>query len=265
MARKVSEFVRVALEGATIDNRKITRKQIEEMAANYDPDNKYGARIWLEHFRSLFPDGAFPALGDVLKVKAMEEDGKMGLYAKLSPTDQLLQMNQKRQKVYTSIEMDPSYADTGQAYLVGLAVTDSPASQGTQMLAFSQQNNKFAENKLFSEFLEAELQFQEEQPETPNFFTRVKELLSKKSASDDTRFSEIEDAVEEIAKEVVDQGKQQSSFASKNELKDLADKLEEQISEFNTLRNVLDNEEKNDKYNRSLATGADGERVKAKF
>lgn len=34
-----------------------------------------------------------------------------------------------KQKIYTSIEINPKFGDTGEAYLVGLAVTDSPATR----------------------------------------------------------------------------------------------------------------------------------------
>lgn len=260
MNRKVSEFVRVALEGATIDNRKITRQQIEEMASNYDPDNRYGARIWLEHFRSLFPDGAFPALGDVLALKVQEEkDGKVGLYAKLSPTDQLLNMNQKRQKVYTSIEMDPSFADTGEAYFVGLAVTDSPASQGTQMLAFSQQNDQFTTDKYFSEFMEADLVFVDETKEEKVSLTeRIKGMFSKAGRDNNQRFSDVDQAVTEIASEVVALGKRVENTVTTKELEDLQ-------QEFQAFREKIENEEKSDNYNRQKATGVDGSRKKAIF
>jgi hypothetical protein len=46
-------------------------------------------------------------------------------------------MNKAGQKLYTSIEISPNFAGTNKAYLVGLAVTDSPASLGTEMLAFA--------------------------------------------------------------------------------------------------------------------------------
>jgi hypothetical protein len=35
------------------------------------------------------------------------------------------------------MEVNTSFADTGKAYLVGLAATDDPASLGTEMLQFS--------------------------------------------------------------------------------------------------------------------------------
>lgn len=41
-------------------------------------------------------------------------------------------MNKAAQKVYTSMEIQPNFANTGKCYLVGLAVTDDPASLGTE-------------------------------------------------------------------------------------------------------------------------------------
>ncbi|HFL6942989.1 TPA: GPO family capsid scaffolding protein, partial [Stenotrophomonas maltophilia] len=69
--KKRSEFFRVAVEGATTDGRVIERQQIADIAETYDPE-VYGARIWLEHFRSTLPDSPFRAYGDVLAVKAEE-------------------------------------------------------------------------------------------------------------------------------------------------------------------------------------------------
>ena len=93
MAKLISKFIRICREGATTDGRTITRQQIDEMASNYNPET-YGARIWLEHFRSLLPDGIFPALGDVIRLKAEDDaDGRRVLLAQLSPTTELLEMN----------------------------------------------------------------------------------------------------------------------------------------------------------------------------
>jgi hypothetical protein len=47
---------------------------------------------------------------------------------------QLVAINKKGQKLFTSCEIAPNFAGTNRAYLVGLAVTDSPASLGTEML-----------------------------------------------------------------------------------------------------------------------------------
>lgn len=135
-----SKLFRVATEGATTDGRAIQRSWIEQMAKNFNPA-KYGARVWIEHMRGLLPDSAFAAQGDVLAVKAETvEDGKLALFAQIKPLESLVAMNKAGQKLYTSIEVDPNFADTGEAYLVGLAVTDTPASLGTELLTFAQQN-----------------------------------------------------------------------------------------------------------------------------
>lgn len=36
------------------------------------------------------------------------------------------------QKVYTSMEIRPNFSNSGKCYLIGLAVTDDPASLGTE-------------------------------------------------------------------------------------------------------------------------------------
>ncbi|WP_217987315.1 GPO family capsid scaffolding protein [Vreelandella alkaliphila] len=166
------KFFRVATEGATTDGREIQREWIEQMAANYDP-KKYGARVWMEHIRGMTADSVFNALGDVLSVEAREvEDGKLALFAEIDPTDELKAINKKRQKVYSSIEVNPTFGDTGEAYLEGLAVTDSPASLGTEMIKFSREagsasplaSRKQHAKNVFTEAVEIELDFSEEKP-----------------------------------------------------------------------------------------------------
>ena len=130
------KFFRVAQEGQTTDGRVIERKWLHQIAETYDP-KKYGARINIEHLRGLLPDSPFKAYGDVLAVKVEDNaDGKAELFAQLDPTPELVAFNKARQKVYTSIEIDPDFAGTGKCGLVGLAVTDSPASLGTDYLVF---------------------------------------------------------------------------------------------------------------------------------
>lgn len=132
-----SKWFRVATEGATTDGREITRVEIEQMAKTYSRD-KYGARIWLEHYRGMVPGGPFDALGDVLAIEARDvEDGKKALFAQIEPLPALIEMNKKGQKLYSSIEIHPSFPTTGGAYLFGLGVTDSPASLGTEVLQFA--------------------------------------------------------------------------------------------------------------------------------
>jgi len=130
---KVSEWKVIATEGPTVDGRKITREWIEQMAANYD-QSEYTALIWPEHRRFY---GYGENWGKVTELKTEERDGKMRLYAKLQPNDFLLEANRRKQKLFTSIEPNPDYKGEGRCYLMGLAVTDSPASTGTSELHFS--------------------------------------------------------------------------------------------------------------------------------
>lgn len=208
MSTKSKWFV-VATEGATTDGRNIHRAWIEQMAKNYNAKQTYGARVNLEHihFRLYWKDEPHSqAYGDVLNLKAEErKDGKLQLLAEIAPTAELLELNKKGQKVYTSIEVDPNFADTGEAYLVGLAVTDNPASLGTEMLKFAAGANqnpltarKIKADNLFSEAVETVLEFVEvEEPKAePSLFAKVKELLTGKSKKDEERFADQAQAVE---------------------------------------------------------------------
>lgn len=208
MTKKSKWFV-VATEGATTDGRNIHRTWIEQMAKNYNPKETYGARVNLEHihFRLYWKDEPHSqAYGDVLALKTAErDDGKLQLLAEIAPTAELIELNKNGQKVYTSIEVDPNFADTGEAYLVGLAVTDNPASLGTEMLKFAAgaSENPFTPRKqkadnLFTEAVETVFEFVEvEEPKTePSLFNKVRALLTGKNQKDDARFADQAEAVE---------------------------------------------------------------------
>lgn len=127
----VSDWKRVATSGKTADGRDIDPQDLRDMANAYNPD-VYTAMIWFEHIRYM---GNF---GSVTEVKTEDQsDGRVALFAKLAPNDRLLQLNKEAQKLFPSIEIQPNFADTGKAYLRGLAVTDEPASLGTAQLHFS--------------------------------------------------------------------------------------------------------------------------------
>lgn len=209
MSHLISKFITIASSGKTVDGREISVEQINQMADNYDP-KKYGARIWIEHMRSLFADGAFPALGDVTELKA--EDGPEGtrvLKAKLRPNDKLLSINKDNQKIYTSIEMTPNFTGTGQVYLTGLAITDTPASTGTEVLAFARKNASSFSDAVASELsnviskpLETDNPFAPTQDAGPSVFAKVKALLSGQSKKADANYSDISDSVLAIAEAV---------------------------------------------------------------
>lgn len=207
-----SKWFVVATEGATTDGRAIHRSWIEQMAKNYDLKT-YGARINLEHIKLWFYRENEPhakCYGDVLGLKAEENaEGKLQLFALIDPTEELIALNKNRQKIYTSIEVDPNFADSGEAYLVGLAVTDSPASLGTEMLQFAANasQNPFAARKqkaenLFSACIETQLEFEIEESPKPSLFSQIKAMFSKAERNQEQRFNDVDNAVLLLSEEV---------------------------------------------------------------
>ena len=233
MAKQSKWFV-VATEGATTDGRTINRTWIEQMAANYDP-KKYGARVNLEHIKWRYmwnDDPHSKCYGDVVGLKTEENaEGKLQLLAQIDPTDDLIKLNKDRQKIYTSIECDPNFADTGEAYLVGLAVTDNPASLGTEMLAFSAgastnplNNRKEKAENLFTAAIETELEFEEVKEKGLSVFAKIRALFADKEKTDDERFTDHQKSIELLAEQTqktlekltalsADLEKQQAEFA----------------------------------------------------
>lgn len=139
-----SKFFRIAVEGATVDGRVIQREWLEQCAASYSPAT-YTARINCEHIAGYSPDKPFNAYGTVLSLRTEdvtlsingEDKTLLALYAEIDANDQLLAINRAGQKLFTSCEIHPDFAGEGKAYLVGLAVTDQPASLGTEPLKFA--------------------------------------------------------------------------------------------------------------------------------
>ena len=209
---KTSKWFVVATEGATTDGRTINRTWIKQMAANYDP-KKYGARVNLEHIKWRYmwnDDPHSKCYGDVIGLKTEENaEGKLQLLAQIDPTDDLIKLNKDRQKIYTSIECDPNFADTGEAYLVGLAVTDNPASLGTEMLVFSAgasanplNNRKEKAENLFTAAIETELEFEEVKEKGLSVFAKIRALFADKEKTDDERFADQTQAIELLAEQI---------------------------------------------------------------
>jgi hypothetical protein len=265
-----SKWTRIAVEGATTDGRQIERSWIEDMASQYSP-NTYGARINCEHIKWAWPDGEFGAYGDVLALKAEEVEingtQKLALFAQLEPNEALLALNKKRQKVYTSVEIQPKFADTNKAYLVGLAVTDTPASLGTEALSFSAQHGTLTSRKihadnLFSAAEEVVMEF-DEISEQPAAFTGLKDKITAlftrlkgKDDADQAQFSELGELISQLTDAVgttVDANTQ-----AKTDLKNLSDKhaaLETKVTELTA---ALNRTADHSQQQRPLTTGGDG-------
>lgn len=157
MTYKKTDWRVIGVSGETADGRTISAKELQEMADQYDPEI-YGARINLEHMNFLFPDFA-GGYGDVIELKAepwAKDETKTALLAKLNITDSLQKLWDSGQKIYTSMEITPRFADTKKAYLTGLAITDTPASLGTTA-NYAAAKNK-AEEKIFTAYRQTETQ-----------------------------------------------------------------------------------------------------------
>ncbi|XWJ90631.1 GPO family capsid scaffolding protein [Phytobacter ursingii] len=278
MAKKVSKFFRIGVEGDTCDGRVISATDIQEMAAAFDP-RVYGCRINLEHLRGIYPDGAFNRYGDVIELKAekIEDDsvlnGKWALFGKIAPLDNLVEMVGKGQKVYTSMEIQPNFANTGKCYLVGLAVTDDPASLGTEYLEFCRTAktnplNRFktSPENLISVATLAAIEF-EDQPESvlAKLTDTVKGIFSRKQASDDARFSDVHEAVTTIAERVQTSHDNaetrfsalEAAFSALKE--DVTRQTGEARDQFSQLKTSLDNTENPRQPRRTLSTGGGGD------
>lgn len=260
---------RIATEGATTDGRNISAEWLTQMASNFNPA-KYGCRISLEHIKGLLPDSPFKAYGDVTALKAEKGDeGKVELFAEIDPTDELKAMNKNRQKVYTSMEVDPDFAGTGEPRLVGLAVTDTPASLGTSMLQFSAGQGKDSPlnyrkqrpENLFTAAVAVDLDFEEEEPPKPGISEFVKSLFKKQDAKANKGFeafgADIQSAFEEFAKRhdaMNAELEKRPTAAQFSQLQTDHDALQKS---FDELYNKLDKEP--DTTRRAPATGGSGE------
>lgn len=216
---------RVAVSGNTVDGREIQPQHLRDAAANYSPE-VYGARVNIEHYLSMFPGSDFGAMGDVVALSTEDITdgplaGRTALYAEIEPSDRMVQMTNKGQKVYSSIELHPQFALNGKAYVVGLAMTDTPASLGTERLKFAAQqrasvmafNNQQGEAPMFTEALKAEVieLAAQRSDEGKQWFNRVMGILGKGQKTDDQRFGQVHQAVEAVAQSQVDLGEQFST------------------------------------------------------
>lgn len=252
MAVKAKRF-RIGVEGATSDGREISRDWLVQMAASYNPEF-YTAQINLEHIKAYDPTSTFNRYGTVAALTAEEITdgplkGKMALYADILPTDALVELVKKGQKIFTSMEVSPQFADTGKAYLSGLAATDDPASLGTEMLAFSAKaehnplaNRKQHKDNLFTAAVETTIELEELPEEKPTLLSRVTAMFAKKQKSDDTRFSDVHQAVELVATEQQNFSQQTAKTLNEqaSDLQALTEKLAAQQTAFNALKAQLE-------------------------
>lgn len=249
MATKAKRF-RIAVEGATTDGRVISRDWISQMAKNYNP-TVFGARINMEHIKGYAADSTFRRFGDVTAVEAEEIadgplKGKLALFGYIDPTPELVELTKARQKIYTSIEVNPKFADTGEAYLVGLAVTDDPASLGTEYLSFSATakanplaSRKLDKDNLFTAAEETLIEFFEEADPGPSLRDRIAALFSAKKKADDVQSADVHAAVTLVAEQLT-ASEQESAEALSALEKKISDRLDALELETTTGRAELE-------------------------
>jgi len=140
-----SKLFRVFVEGETVsDGRKITAEIVDQCVETFNAET-YTPRINIEHISGYSPEPPFNGYGDVVLLSAATDDiviaGKTekrrALYAVVDANDQLVELANKDQKPFPSVELTPNYAGCGKFGVIGLAFTDTPASIATQRLKFS--------------------------------------------------------------------------------------------------------------------------------
>ncbi|MCT4627971.1 GPO family capsid scaffolding protein [Halodesulfovibrio sp.] len=169
-----TEFIKVAQSGTTMDGREIAPQDLREIAESYSPST-YEAVIWPEHERF------FGNHGTVAAVEARENGELVELYAKFKPGWRFLEKNKEGQKLYSSIEIWDNFANSGKAYLAGIAITDTPASLGTEQIRLftaqrtkhSEQAGEFYAGVELPSFFAAAAQPDEQKPEAYSLFQRL--------------------------------------------------------------------------------------------
>jgi hypothetical protein len=168
----LTDWVTLGTAGPTIDGRTISAEALEQAAASYDPDT-YTAVINADHMVW------FGNFGTVAALRTMQNSkGNTILQGRLAPNFRLLAMNQSKQRQFLSMELHPKFADTGGAYLTGLALTDSPASLGTTQLNF---NRSDADGKPASEILRTvpdQFTLPATAPDQPGVLAQIRQLLN---------------------------------------------------------------------------------------
>lgn len=210
-----SELICILQAGATIDGRVIEQKIIDEIAETYNPE-VYTARINADHYPWS------NKYGSVLSVEKKEDK----LFAVLKPNSMLLRMAEQGQLLHTSCEFYEKFADTGKAYLTGLALTDEPASLGTTQIQLSANSKDKA--CVPTSFQITPEQLSKSTEEEASMFNTFKRWLKGESELEQLSQQQEEDdmskELEELLKQSIEQGKENQQQLSQ---------LSEQVEKLN--------------------------------
>lgn len=271
-----SEPICILKAGPTIDGRDTPQKVIDDIAETYDP-KKYTARINDDHSEWSWKGGS------VLSVEQRDDE----LWAVIKPNSYLLRNIENGQLLHTSCEYLEDFANTGKAYLTGLAFTDKPASLGTTQVHLSA--NRSEEKAIHVStgqvinFTE-QLSHKDSSSAEQSLLKKLLNLLTSSPDGDKEQLSKQEESeemskeTEELLKQSIEQNKQLNSkigalvetLSAKHqgqEIKDepqtpevdpVEEKLEKLSAQVDALTNKLSNI--TDENNRDLAgQGGDDE------
>ncbi|WP_163831865.1 GPO family capsid scaffolding protein [Spartinivicinus ruber] len=170
--------------GPTVDGRTIEAQAILDMAAAYNPA-EYTALLWYEHFRF------YGNFGQVVELKTeVDDQDRQCLFAKIKPNKRLYELNEQQQQLFFSGEILPNFANTGKAYLLGLAITDQPASVGTSQLHFS--HRRQSADSYFSQPIQWCVDDMSEQPGLfSRWFSKPKDTQEQGNPMDKEQFNQM--------------------------------------------------------------------------
>lgn len=132
-----TDWLCIATSGQAVDGRVIEPQWLIDAAETYTRKT-YTAMIWPHHPHCDISEREFTCnLGEVDALKVETDGDTTRLYAQLIPNQFLIDANRMGQKLFTSAEFIPDFAGSGREYLFGLAVTDIPASLGTEKIKFN--------------------------------------------------------------------------------------------------------------------------------
>ncbi|HHH0494815.1 TPA: GPO family capsid scaffolding protein [Yersinia enterocolitica] len=175
MPQLISDWRCIGTSGASVDGRILEPQWLIDCANTYSRET-YTALLWPHHEEDIAMRQYTYNLGEVDALKYEEVNGKVKLYAKIIPNQFLIEANRLGQKLFTSVEVFPDFAGSGQNYLFGLAVTDIPNSLGTEKLSFTiDGETKEGTRGNVEAFSLGQLKSRESKPENkkPSFFDRL--------------------------------------------------------------------------------------------
>ncbi|MES4611011.1 MAG: GPO family capsid scaffolding protein [Ewingella sp.] len=190
-----TDWLCIATSGQAVDGRTIEAQWLIDAAETYSRDT-YTALIWPHHPQYEYAEREFTCnLGEVDALKTETVDGVVKLYAQLIPNRFLIYANEDGQKLFTSAEFMGDFAGSGREYLMGLAVTDIPASLGTEKIKFQLAGEeKPAERGSLETFSLGKLKTQKKEPSLwSKLFSTRKEFTPTPEPNTDNKPNEGEE------------------------------------------------------------------------